>query len=368
MNILALLSTVAGAILLILGKRKQLIKLGGKTLVLLLVAGASLYLARPAQAVTSVRVEEPYNNSAEYNSDATTNQTNMRVDFVVLNTENLSVDAQCQQRANGGTWSNIDTFYTVKAGGNSGYCEAKNLTNDNYYDFRVVVSGDGADIYSDDEPRVNLDTDRPGKPRNYSKSAPNDCKYEIKFKTDNDGQTSSVQVYRSSDPTLFKADTGSRIATISIGPDQEYTYTTDRPACGEEYYYVIRAFDDNGNGSDLVGDEDITVVYTDSETGGTQEVSLGAIPVGESYVGGSVLGSTDGAGAADGTTDEDTATEDGSDESAEGEDGMTGDEDGAILGADTEQLWSLLSRYALPVGLGAAVLVVIYLLFFRKKK
>lgn len=240
------------------------------------MVGASLYFAKPAQAFTSVRVEEPYNSITEYGQDATTNKRDMKVDFVVLNTDNLSVTAQCQQQKNDGAWTNITTNYVVKPGGNSGYCDAQNLDVNSNYDFRVVIAGDGTDINSS-EVRVGLDNDGPDKPRNYNKSAKNNCEYEIKFKTADDGQTSRVEIYRSDNNTYFTADAGSRVDTIAIGPNQDYTFNNTKSDCGKDYYYAIRAFDDNNNASDLVGDEDITVVFTNSTTGETQQVALGAI-------------------------------------------------------------------------------------------
>ncbi len=358
LTVLALLSILAGAGFLILGKRSC--NSGLKALLGLFVVGFSLWFAQPAQAITSVRVEEPYNNSAEFTLDAITNQTTMKVDFVVLNTDNISVTAQCQQQKNDGAWNNITTNYTVKAGGNSGYCEAKDLENTQNYDFRVVVSGDGPDKISD-EVRVGLDTNRPDKPVNYSKNPGNYCEDKIGFKTANDGQTTSVEVYRSTDNDHFTAKPDTRVITIPIGPNQEYTLTTSKPNCDDTYYYVIRAFDVNGNASDLVGDQEIKTVIIESASGTTQTVQLGAIPAGSAFIaGGSTTDETTEGTTGEGeeeTGEPETTTEPTETESTEG----------TVLGSATETFMSFLTRFGLPIGVGLIVLAGLYVIFFGKR-
>lgn len=358
LTVLAFLSIVAGAGFLIMGKRSRNSAL--KVLLGLFVIGFSLWFAQPAQALTSVRVEEPYNNSADFTLDAITNQTTMKVDFVVLNTDNISVTAQCQQQKNDGAWSNITTNYTVKAGGNSGYCEVKDLEHDQNYDFRVVVSGDGPDKISG-EVRVGLDTNRPDKPINYSKNAGNYCEDKISFKTANDGQTTSVEVYRSTDKEKFTAKPDTRVISISIGPDQEYTLTTSKPNCDNTYYYVIRAFDVNGNASDLVGDLEIKTVTIESASGTTQTVQLGAIPAGSAFIaGGATTDET-----AEGTTGESEEEADETETTAEPTE--TESTEGTVLGTATETIASFLSRFGLPIGIGLIVLAGLYIVFFYKR-
>ncbi len=362
LTFLALLSIVAGAGFLIMSKRSR--NSGLKVLLGLFVVGFSLWFAQPAQALTSVRIEEPYNNSAEFTLDAITNQTSLKVDFVVLNTDNLSLTAQCQQQKNDGAWSNISTNYTIKAGGNSGYCEAKDLENTQNYDFRVVVSGDGPDKISD-EVRVGLETSGPDKPVNYSKNPGNYCEDKIGFRTANDGQTTSVEVYRSTDSDHFTAKPETRVTTIPIGPSQEYTLTTSKPNCDDTYYYVIRAFDVNGNASDLVGDLEIKTVIIESNNGTTQTVQLGAIPAGSAFIGGDTAGGTTAGESAEdttGTTEDETATDE-----TTAEPSATESTDGAVLGSATETFMSFLSRFGLPIGVGLIVLAGLYIIFFGKR-
>lgn len=356
LTILALLSTVAGAAFLLFGKRLK--RPGSLVGVMVLLLG-SLLLAKTAQAATSVRIEAPYNTSSTYTNDASTGQTDMKVDFVALNTDDISITAQCQQQKDNGSWSNITTVFTPKAGGNSGYCEAKDLENGHFYDFRVMISGDGPAQYST-EVRVELDTDRPDKPTNYSKTTGNYCEDKISFKTANDGQTSSVEVYRSTDSDHFAARAETRVVIIPIGPNQEYTLTTSKPNCDDTYFYVIRAFDDNGNASDLVGDLEVTTVLIESSTGETQQVQVAsAVPANSSFVGGSATGGSEESDQTAGESSE-------SNTPAEGDETAT-DDGGSVLGAATETLTSFLSRFGLPIGVGLVVLAGLYVIFFYKR-
>jgi len=263
LSLLAILSMLTGAGLLFLPNRSK--RRQGKALLVFLMLGLGLLMAKPVQALTSVRIAQPYNNSAELDQDAMTNQEDFRIDFVILNTDNLSLDAQCQQQENGGAWLDIETVYTVKAGGNSGYCQAEDLRDDSQYDFRVVAS----DGEISTTVKVGLETDRPGKPKDYDKDQISSCKYEIEFRTADDGRTVSVEVYRSDDNESFTAKASSRIKTINIGPDEEYSFETTKPDCDKDYYYALRAFDEYGNASDLVGDREIKTVIIEGTSGET---------------------------------------------------------------------------------------------------
>ena len=72
-----------------------------------------------------VRIEAPYNTSSIYINDASTGQTDMKVDFVAPQYWRHSITAQCQQQKDNGSWSNITTVFTPKAGGNFWIPEAK---------------------------------------------------------------------------------------------------------------------------------------------------------------------------------------------------------------------------------------------------
>jgi uncharacterized repeat protein (TIGR01451 family) len=355
LSLLALLSILTGAGLLFLPNRSK--RRQGKVLLVLLMFGFALFMAKPVQALTSVRIGQPYNTSAELDQEATTNQEDFRIDFVILNTDNLSLDAQCQQQEDGGAWTDIDTFYTVKAGGNSGYCQAEDLEDDGQYSFRVIAS-DGSESKISDTVQVNLETDRPGKPTNYDKDKIGSCEYEIEFRTANDGRTTKVEVYRSDNDDRFTAKASTRIKTITIGPDEKYSFETTKPNCDMDYYYAIRAFDQYGNASDLVGDREIKTVIIEGTTGETQEVTLGALPVTETVVldegeiGGGVSTEETEAGAlTEGLSAEEVGEEEG----------------GKILGVETESIMSFLTRVGLPILVVFTVLFLLYRLFFAKR-
>ena len=339
LSLLAILSILTGTGLLLVPNRKRR---QGKVLMMLLMLGLGLLMAKPVQAITSVRVAQPYNSSAELDQDTITNQDEFRIDFVVLNTEGLSLDAQCQQQEDGGAWTDIDTFYTVKAGGNSGYCEAKDLANSSQYAFRVLTS-DGEEGQS---VKVGLETDRPKKPVSYEKHEISSCKYEIKFKTADDGRTSKVEVYRSDDNVSFTAKASSRIKTISIGSDEKHSFETTRPDCDKDYYYAIRAFDQYGNASDLVGDREIKTVIVE---GTEAEETTGALAVTETVV-------LDGDVGDDGVLSEGLLGEE-----------VAEDEKGTILGIDTESLVSFLTKVLLPILVFVTISVLVYRLVIAKR-
>jgi len=342
-TVVAALIVLMGGVMIYLGRKNK-----SSVLAIALMMGLGLMTVPSAHAMTAVRIAQPYNTSVELDQDATTNQRNMKVNFVVMNTDNKSVTAQCQQSKDGGGWSDIATSYVNKAGGNSGYCEAKNLDNKRSYAFRVRVTGDVAEQYSSTV-RVGLDTDGPGTPINYGKSAGNNCEDVIKFRTADDNQTVRVAVYRSDNAEKFTANKDSRAAMISIGPKTDHSLTTSKPDCQKTYFYVVRAFDVNGNGSGLIGDEILTTVIVEDESDQTQTVPVGAVAVG-STVGSSTINPLTGqtAGGAGGVgVGEDGAAAKEDTQAAEGEDGSgladdetsglngEGGEEGSVLGETT---------------------------------
>lgn len=358
--ILAALSILIGSALVIFGKNKRVLH------ALLIAVALGATSAQAAQAATSVRIEEPYNTSAEYNSTAESNKLSFKVDFVVLNQEGEAVSAQCQMSKDGGAWNAISTIYTVKAGGNSGYCEVSGLTNNSNYNFRVMATATSGATYSE-VVGVGIDTDRPKTPVSYSKSTTS-CKDVITFKTANDSRTERVEVYRSENATTFTAKPDTRIASISIGPDTEHTYEVPKPDCNKTYYYAIRAFDAVGNASGLIGDTDITVILVESTDGTTTSETnqAGAVPVGESE---SFVSGTGATGGSTGSSQDEESSQqdasDGSDESA-----ASGDEEpqGSVLGITDSEIFTTLKDYALPIILGIIVLIGFYVLFFYKRK
>jgi hypothetical protein len=123
----------------------------------------------------------------------------------------------------------------------------------------------------------------------------NVCDYKIKFHTaDDGGKTVKIEVYRSEN-TTFDVNDGSRVDTIGIGSNTDGSSITTPPSCNKEYYFAIRAFDENGNGSGVAGDSitktTTTTTTTTSGASGTPPAAGGAIPAGTN---GNVLGISNG--------------------------------------------------------------------------
>jgi hypothetical protein len=138
------------------------------------------------------------------------------------------------------------------------------------YQFYVTANGLESNHVS-----VDYKTSGPGTPSDYRKDRPSTCDYKIHFKTaDDGGKTVKVEIYRA-DVTSFILDAGSVVASIPVGSNQERDVTNTVPDCNKDYYYVLRAFDDAGNGSGTIGD---SVTITSYSTIVTTTTS-GAIPV-----------------------------------------------------------------------------------------
>ena len=368
--LLAALSVIGGMGLVVLG-RKKLIK---STLALAVIV-LGLSLAQPAQAATFIRIEEPYNTSAEYGKEQVgeTNQGDVRVDFVILDQDGQKPTAQCQSKKDAAEWQDLTTVYTVEVGGNSGYCQAEDLSDQSLYQFRVVAMVNSTQIISRTV-ELELQLEDPGTPTDYHKSVGDNCADTIEFKTADDDRTVKVEVYRSEKADEFTAGPSNLAKAIAIGPDTEYVLDSSRPDCAKDYYYAVRAFDQYGNGSGLVGDrevkeviveggESITVTQPGTVTGGSTG-GVGAIPVTDSLIGGddAETGLT-----ADGATDE-TADGDTQDQEPLAGDIEGGVDEGEVLGAESMSLAEWLRRYGLPIALVGAGGAVIYVLLFAKKR
>ncbi len=96
----------------------------------------------------------------------------------------------------------------------------------------------------------------------------------LTFKTADDGQTSKVQIFRST-KSSFTADSSTLIKELNAGPNENITYIEDTAVCGTIYYYAVRALDTAGNTSDFVADK--VIVYEEEEdteeTSGTGEIA-----------------------------------------------------------------------------------------------
>lgn len=224
-----------------------------------------------------------------------TNQNSFGVGFVTLDVLNRPVSVKCFKKGPlDGGFVQFGSTINLIAGGNSGNCEltSAQFNGDGNYDLKVEATA-GSDT-AIDQVSFTYDTSGPGDPRDYNKTKPGSCTYNIHFKTAPDsGATVKVEVYRSEN-TSFNTDGGTRVGTVMAGSDELHDFPDTVPNCDRTYYYATRAFDSAGNGSGVVGDS-VTVTTTVVSPTVTQQT--GAIPV--SGIG-NVLGTATSEGEASG--------------------------------------------------------------------
>lgn len=227
-------------------------------------------------------------------------------------------------------WVEFDSKPLIM-GGTTDVCEvlSSDLNGNGVYKFRLKLVAEWEDSISQieysKEVTTEFDSDFPDKPKYIEVDRKSDCKYEIEFKTADDGQTSYAEVYMSNDKE-FTANEHSRIRTITIGPNTKHTFTEEVAGdkCSERQYFAVRAFDSAGNGSKVEAEEitDIktTTVYKEGET----EV-IGALPSGSP----SVIGGSEG-------TEEGSEVVSSEEELPEGAE-IFGEEEGSVLGEATDE-------------------------------
>ncbi|MFA6390984.1 MAG: SdrD B-like domain-containing protein, partial [Patescibacteria group bacterium] len=264
--IIALMLTIFGALTVALG---FMFKKGKMILTILtLFAGSLLIVNSTYAADVSIRLSEP---------KTPTRINNFTVDFVALDLSDSGnpLTVKCFYKKNlGDGWTQYGPDITVAAPGNNGSCQEVSSivnTSEKTYYFKATVNG----IDSETTVAVGYDDRDPSVPTTFSKEKIGDCQYKVTFKTADDGQTSRVEVYRSSS-TSFNLDGGTRVADISIGPNTEGSFTDSVPDCSKTYYYVVRAFNSAGNASGSNGD---SVTVSSSSTATTSITEGGAIPV-----------------------------------------------------------------------------------------
>lgn len=249
-----------------------LIKKSKKILIVLLFT--SFFISpNNAEAISnlSLRVEQP---------KTPTNLSDVNLNFVALDILSRPVTVKCYQKySTDADFTQFGTDISLTAGGNANHCSLSSvLTNEGSYQLKVVAFA-GADST---ESILSLDykTSGPSTPIDYRKEHPNNCDYTIHFKTaDDGGKTAKVEVYRS-DSTSFNLDSGSFVTAVNIGSNQEHDLTNSVPDCSKNYYYVLRAFDNAGNGSGTTGDSVVKIVTsTTTTTSNSSTTSQGAIPV-----------------------------------------------------------------------------------------
>jgi len=242
-----------------------------KSLLIMLIAlSISASSTMAATTPLTVRMEQP---------KSPTNDNTFNITYTTMDLQNREITAKCFKK--GPTDAAYSQFgSTVNyIGGGSGNCVVNSsvMNNSGTYLFKVEVLA-GLDSNSDS---VTVDfgsSSLPETPVEYDKRKIEDCKYRIKGKSADDGKTVKVELYRSDD-LEFKADAGSRVHTFNVGPNTSFELDNSVPHCDRDYYYALRAFDAYGNGSDLIGDRNIKVTFTESTTTETTTSETGALLV-----------------------------------------------------------------------------------------
>jgi len=197
-----------------------------------------------------------------------TNQNTFNVNFVALDIDDRPVTVKCFKKGpSDGGFSQFGSDFNLIAGGNSDNCSVDSsvVNNQGTYQFFVRATA-GSDTLDSAIVTVDYNTSGPGTPSDYVKEQVNSCTFKLKFKTANDGgKTVKVEFYRS-DQTSFQANAGTVFASQAIGSNTNGEIQNTVPDCAKTYYYALRAFDNAGNGSGLVGDSFTTTTTTTSTT------------------------------------------------------------------------------------------------------
>lgn len=280
----------------------------------LLFGYAFIFSGNVLAAETMVRMEEP---AAKANGP-------FEISYVVQDTQNRTVEVSCLVKKPGSVWLVGFENHSLQAGGDSGICSVDNsvLTDEGDYEFAVRAEPNGGTAVETSPVSVSYDGEGPERPKYIEKDKDGNCRFEIEIKTHGDGETSYIEVY-ADDDTNIEANAGSRIKTVTVGPDEKVEFDHDLfgSDCGKTFYYAVRAFDDHDNPSDLRAEEVTkTKTVTVTTTEETEEETIEAIAVGE----GTILGDQDQE-AGDEETGEGQESEDGDILGEEDEDGMQDD-------------------------------------------
>jgi hypothetical protein len=238
-----------------------------KIFLLTAFSAAGLMLPVSSFAITSnvsVRLGQP---------KTPTNQSTLKLTFVALDTNGGSITVGCYKKSSlDADFIKFDSDKVLIPGGNTDYCNVDSsiLSTAGTYKFMVKANSVSSNVVS-----VDYNSSGPATPGNYSKDKINSCDYRIKYKTADDGKTVKVELFRS-DSKSITVDSGSRVATQNIGPNQDGEFVVGAPECTKEYYFVIRAVDSYGNVSGTTGDDfsKVTIEGTTTSTGNTAQSAL----------------------------------------------------------------------------------------------
>ncbi|MDY0097131.1 MAG: choice-of-anchor K domain-containing protein [Candidatus Dojkabacteria bacterium] len=351
LTLAALISMILGIFLIAFNPKRKL----GKLLIAgILLTGIFIFVQpTPANAngtLVDVRIEQP---------ETPTNKTNFNVGYVVSTIPSeKEVTVKCLKSTDGSTFTAYDGTYTTKSG--SCIVDESVITGTGSYYFKVSVTPQGGSESLSKVVKVVIDLGKPSAVTGYDKDE-GVCSYTLKFKTADDGRTSKIQIFRSSNQP-FTANASTMIKEMSVGPNVDVTYTdTPLPNCSTEYYYAIRSVDSFNNTSTFVTDDIVTVVIV---PGTTTDTNTGADTQENGEVAGEEIDETDGTGGNGGEQE--------GDENGEVEGETTEDENGASTdeeenGDEEDQSFWDEYKYVI-IFLGVVVLSSVGYIYVKRRK
>ncbi|HKM19976.1 MAG TPA: VWA domain-containing protein [Candidatus Dojkabacteria bacterium] len=186
-----------------------------------------------------------------------TNKSSFNVGFVALDLKNNPITVECYKDA---------VLFETLPNVNTGNCPAK-VDASGTYTFYVIAKSTSGEQKSADV-TVVVDLEKPSPVIDYSKAG-----NVLKFKTANDGKTKKVEIHRSTTPK-YTANESTRIHTMDVLPNTEYSWTDTTAETGKTYYYALRTVDAVGNVSTIVSDPEVKIVPpTTTGTGTTATVT-----------------------------------------------------------------------------------------------
>jgi len=174
-----------------------------------------------------------------------TKKSTFNVGFVALDLNNEPITVECYKDA---------VLFETIPNVNTGNCSAK-VDASGTYTFYVVAKSISGEQKSADV-TVVVDLEKPAPVIDYSKAG-----NVIKFKTPNDGKTKKVEIHRST-TSKYTANEGTRVHTMDVLPNTEYSWTDTTAEAGKTYYYALRTVDAVGNVSSMVSDPEVVEVPT----------------------------------------------------------------------------------------------------------
>lgn len=339
-----------------LRKKKSLVTVLSVAIGFLLFGNIALAGVTPIMSVRLEKPESPVNNP-------------FQLTFVAMEINNLDMTAKCLKKySSDADFSQFGSDIAVTAGGNTYNCDVNStvLTGDGTYAFKVEVSTGGVSKLSNEE-SVVYNGGTPGKPKYIEKDKKGDCKYEVTFKTaDDGGETAYVEIYRDDEKEYTVSDS-KRIKTITVGSNQKKSFDDELygSECANKPYYSIRAFNSAGTPSSVRAEEvtkteKVTVEGEDGETTGAIAVAGGQVAGEGAGAGGAEVVLPGGEGAeGEGTTGEGEETPEVLGET---------EEIGEELGGDKEGTQTGVASFAKPALLGLGILGVILIIYASRKK